>query len=246
MCSRLIQARDSSERLGWKSALTFAYPWYLDTNGMRVSTRLTRTDRKAQTRERLIAEAHPVFLERGFQAATLAEIAAAAGVTKGAVYSNFESKADLFMAVLDARTRGRLEVLERVGSSAASMEDHARAFVRLILDDDPDGRWASTLVEAWAASEGDEVFRARLAAAGEDINRMVGEMIDEIAAREDLAIPYPAVRLAQIGGAVARGLLLQRLHNPRPLSNGEIEEAFVAFARGMARPRADSQWKEER
>jgi AcrR family transcriptional regulator len=212
---------------------------------MRVGTRLSRDERKAQTRERLIAEAHPVFLERGFQAATLEEIAAAAGVTKGAVYSNFENKADLFVAVLDTRTRGRLEVYERLRSSATTIEDQARAFVRVILDDDPDGRWASALVEAWAASEGDEVFRARLAAAGDDINRMIGEAIDEIVAREDLGIPYPAVRLAQIGGAVARGLLLQRLHNPRPLSHGEIEEAFVAFARGMARPRAVSRQKEE-
>jgi len=78
-----------------------------------------------------------------------------------------------------------------------------------------------------------------------DINRMVGEVIEEIAARGDVEFPNPAERLAQIGAAVARGLLLQRLHDPRPLSNAEIEEAFVAFARGMARPRAGSPRKEE-
>jgi AcrR family transcriptional regulator len=224
--------------------LTSAYRWYLDTHGMRAATRLTRDERKAQTRERLIAQAHQVFLRRGFHVATLEEIAAEAGVTKGAVYSNFEGKADLFMAVLDARTRVRLD-LERVRSSASSMEDSARAHVRAILDDDPDGRWASALVEAWAASEGDEAFRARLAAVSEDINGKVGELIAEIAARDDLELPYPAVRIAQIGAAVARGLLLQRLHDPRPLSNAEIEEAFVAFARGTARPRAGSPRREE-
>jgi AcrR family transcriptional regulator len=212
---------------------------------MRVATRLTREERKAQTRERLIARAQLVFLRRGFHAATLEEIAGEAGVTKGAVYSNFENKADLFMAVLDARKQSRLENFERVRPGAASMEDLARAHVRVVLEDDPEGRWASALVEAWAASEGDEVFRARLASAGEDINRMVGEMIKEFAGREDLETPYSTVRLAQIGAAVARGLLLQRLHNPRPLSNGEIEEAFVAFARGIVRPRTISQWKEE-
>lgn len=225
--------------------MTSAYRWYLDTHGMRVRTRLTREERKAQTRERLIAQAHLVFLRRGFQAATLEEIAAEAGVTKGAVYSNFESKADLFMAVLDARKHGRLDVFERVRSSAASIEDSARAYVRVMLDDDPEGRWASALVEAWAASEGDEPFRVRLASAGEDINRMVGEVIEEIAARGDVELPFPAQRVARIGAAVARGLLLQRLHDPRPLSNPEIEEAFVAFARGMGRPRAGSPWKEE-
>jgi len=225
--------------------LTSAYRWYLDTYGMRVGTRLTRDERKAQTRERLIAQAHQVFLRRGFHVATLEEIAAEAGVTKGAVYSNFESKADLFMAVLDARKRVRLHLFERVRSGAPSMEDSARAHVRVFLDDDPDGRWASALVEAWAASEGDKAFRARLAAVSEDINGKVGELIAEIAARDDLELPYPAERIAQIGAAVARGLLLQRLHDPRPLSNAEIEEAFVAFARGTARPRAGSPRREE-
>jgi AcrR family transcriptional regulator len=228
-----------------RTDLTSAYRWYLDTHGMRVATRLTRDERKAQTRERLIGQAHQVFLRRGFHVATLEEIAAEAGVTKGAVYSNFESKADLFMAVLDARKRVRLDLFERVRSSASSMEDSARAHVRVILDDDPDGRWASALVEAWAASEGDKAFRARLAAVSEDINGKVGELIAEIAARGDLELPYPAERIAQIGAAVARGLLLQRLHDPRPLSNAEIEEAFVAFARGTARPRAGSPQREE-
>jgi AcrR family transcriptional regulator len=212
---------------------------------MRIATRLTRDERKAQTRDRLIAQAHQVFLRRGFHAATLEEIAGEAGVTKGAVYSNFESKADLFMAVLDTRTRGRIEVYERVRSTMASMEDSARAHVRVILDDDPEGRWASALVEAWAASEGDEGFRQRLSTAGEDINRMVGEVIEETAGREDLELPYPAERAAKIGAAVARGLLLQRLHDPHPLSDEEIEEAFVAFARGMAQSRAGSPRKEE-
>jgi len=226
--------------------LTSGYRWYLDTDGMPVSTRLTREERKAQTRERLIAQAHLVFLRRGFYAATLEEIAAEAGVTKGAVYSNFESKADLFMAVLDARTRGRLEVYETARSSAAAMEELARAHVRVILDDDPEGRWASALVEAWAASEGDEGFRGRLVAASEDINRMVGEVIQEIAARGDVEFPYPPERIAQIGAAVARGLLLQRLHDPQPLLNNEIEEAFVAFARGMSRPRTDRHGRRSR
>jgi AcrR family transcriptional regulator len=212
---------------------------------MRTPTRLTRDDRKAQTRERLVAQAHLVFLRRGFHAATLEEIATEAGVTKGAVYSNFESKADLFMAVLDARTWGRLEVYERVRSTEASAEDFARVHVRAILEDDPEGRWASALVEAWAASESDENFRARLAAVSEDINRNAGTALEEIVRREDLELPYPAERAAQIGAAVTRGLLLQRLHDPRPLSDEEIEEAFVAFARGMARPRAGSPRKEE-
>jgi len=75
--------------------------------------RLTRPERKAQTRERLLATAKEILLRRGFHAATLDDIALHAGVTKGAVYSNFAGKADLFLAVVDAQTRQRTAGFER-------------------------------------------------------------------------------------------------------------------------------------
>jgi AcrR family transcriptional regulator len=65
--------------------------------------RLTREEKKAQTRERLIEAAAKVFAEKGFAATSLDEVADAAGLTKGAVYSNFENKEDLVRAVLQAQ-----------------------------------------------------------------------------------------------------------------------------------------------
>ena len=53
-----------------------------------------------ETREQLLDAAERVFLERGVGHATLAEVADAAGVTRGAVYHHFESKADLFEAMV--------------------------------------------------------------------------------------------------------------------------------------------------
>jgi AcrR family transcriptional regulator len=65
--------------------------------------RLTRQDQKAQTRARLLDAAAEVFAKRGFETATLDEVASAAGYTKGAVYSNFASKTDLLIALLERR-----------------------------------------------------------------------------------------------------------------------------------------------
>lgn len=62
-----------------------------------------RVARKEQTRCALIEAAAAVIAERGFHAASLSEIAARAGVTTGAVYSNFRSKDDLFLAVIRER-----------------------------------------------------------------------------------------------------------------------------------------------
>lgn len=62
---------------------------------------LTRAEQQSRTREALVASARRVFARKGFHGATLTEIAGEAGLTKGAVYSNFDNKAAVFLAVLD-------------------------------------------------------------------------------------------------------------------------------------------------
>ena len=62
---------------------------------------LTRAEQQSRTRAALVASARRVFGREGFHGANLAAIAREAGLTKGAVYSNFDGKADLFLAVLD-------------------------------------------------------------------------------------------------------------------------------------------------
>jgi AcrR family transcriptional regulator len=62
---------------------------------------LTRAEQQSRTRAALIASARRVFARDGFHGANLAAIAREAGLTKGAVYSNFDNKADVFLAVLD-------------------------------------------------------------------------------------------------------------------------------------------------
>ena len=60
----------------------------------------SRAERKAQSRRRIIEAARDVFFRDGFMAANLDEVAERAGVAKGTLYRYFESKADLYVAVL--------------------------------------------------------------------------------------------------------------------------------------------------
>lgn len=62
---------------------------------------LSRTEQQERTRQALVASARRVFGRDGYHNANLAVIAREAGLTKGAVYSNFAGKAALFLAVLD-------------------------------------------------------------------------------------------------------------------------------------------------
>ena len=61
---------------------------------------MTRAERRAQTRAALLDAAARVFAERGFGGASVEAIAAEAGYTRGAFYSNFASKEELFVALL--------------------------------------------------------------------------------------------------------------------------------------------------
>jgi AcrR family transcriptional regulator len=95
------------------------------------TTRLTRAERSERNRERVLAAARDVFLERGYHGATVEQIADAAGFSTGVVYSQFGGKADLFLALLEARIEDRIRNHADFvagladGDAAAKLVDHA-------------------------------------------------------------------------------------------------------------------------
>src|SRR5947199_7665231 len=69
--------------------------------------RRTRAEKREETRRLLLDAAAEVFIRRGFQGASIEEITAQAGFTRGAFYSNFESKEQLFVELLQDRVYER-------------------------------------------------------------------------------------------------------------------------------------------
>ena len=76
--------------------------------------RLTRRESQDATRERLIQAARKAFVRHGFDAASVEKIAADAGFSRGAFYSNFRSKDELFVAVLQAERQGIEKALDEI------------------------------------------------------------------------------------------------------------------------------------
>ena len=74
----------------------------------------------------ILAAALEVFAERGFQAARLEEVARRAGVSKGALYLYFETKADLFRAVVTDAVSPNIERVKAVASADLPLEQAAR------------------------------------------------------------------------------------------------------------------------
>ena len=88
--------------------------------------------RPADRPAEILAAALEVFAERGFQAARLEEVAKRAGVSKGALYLYFETKADLFRAVVTTAISPNLEHVKALASSAVPFEQAARMGVGML------------------------------------------------------------------------------------------------------------------
>lgn len=103
--------------------------------------------RRRKTRERLLQAAYEVFAETGVHAASVEMIAERAGFTRGAFYSNFDSKEELFFALAEREMLARFddlqhgidEILPRVGASAGpgafTVETVVTEFLKLQMDD---------------------------------------------------------------------------------------------------------------
>ena len=113
--------------------------------------RISRAQRKARTREELVEAAYRVFTQRGFHGASLDLVAAEAGYTKGAVYSNFASKEDLFFAVYERRVDGAVARMEEVlaAHGDAGPVEMARRTLAARRGGSDDG-WLAVFFEFWA------------------------------------------------------------------------------------------------
>jgi AcrR family transcriptional regulator len=95
------------------------------------------TPRRERTRERLLDAAFDVFARQGVQAASIEAVCDAAGFTRGAFYSNFASKDELFLALTERETRAQLTALEAAATTldadAVTTRDGLRDAVRTVV-----------------------------------------------------------------------------------------------------------------
>lgn len=204
-----------------------------------MGVRLTRAERKEQIRADLIASAERVFRLRGFHQASLEEIAADAGWSKGAVFSNFAGKDDLFLAVVEERNRRRQADQADQMRAGRTLAGGLRAASREMADTmlrDP--QWTPLLIEFWTHASRNERLRPRVSAAHEQLLAGYGLLITELAARDGLEFVVPVTEVARSAAALARGLAIERLLDPASVTEGRLEELFTAHVLSFTRPRA--------
>ena len=199
--------------------------------------RLRREERKRRTREDLLGTARRVFEERGFHAASLEEIAEEAGYSKGAVYSNFAGKDELFLAVLAEHIERRAESVLDAALDSADFDVAVRAVARSARESGEDEPgWMPLLVEFWVhASRRDGVRRQVLELHERQLDAF-GAALAELARRHDVALRIPAREVVRGTGALGRGLALERLLDPAAPVGELFEELFVASTLAVAEP----------
>jgi len=200
--------------------------------------RLTRAERQAQTRSQLIDAAAQVFALRGFQAASVEEIAEEAGYSHGAVYSNFEGKADLFLAVFEDYMAERVRELAQTQAALAddaSLEVRARALADQWMDRLGRDRESFALhVEFLAHAGRDAQLARRFGTRSAAMREAVARYISRYQQESSLEPAMPADDLALILRALGIGLAVESLVSPDAVRHnlyGDFVELLVSLLR---------------
>ncbi|WP_322045068.1 helix-turn-helix domain-containing protein [Paraburkholderia sp. J67] len=194
------------------------------------SRRLTREASRLRTRADLLAAAKLLFVEKGFGATSLRDIAAQAGYTQGAFYSNFADKEALFIELMQSRASAQLgEVAQMLGDPALTQQAMLGALDAWSkrIDDEPE--WAVLGIE-FELQAGRSVALANASRALWSAHRDgFARCIELVFARLDLVPPEAPPMLAASFMALSHGLALQR-----PIL-GEVPagQAIMVFLRGL-------------
>jgi AcrR family transcriptional regulator len=197
--------------------------------------RLTREERRARTRADLVAAATRVFARRGYRAATVDDVAREAGLTTGAVYSNFSGKQELFQAALEdevaRHVREADEAVQAVSGAAAKTHAAARQW-QDFLDAEPDK--FLLFMEYWAYAVRDPDARPGFATAVGALRDSARRRIEHEADRTGWSPPLPPGELAVITNALANGIALERVADPDGVPADLYEKALGLLLRSGA------------
>jgi AcrR family transcriptional regulator len=112
------------------------------------SDKPTKHELKTQkTRELLLNAAEQIIIRDGYEKADLAEIAKLAGRTKGAIYAQFKSKEDVFLALVQEKALNRRAILQKLVASSTSTEGNIAAFRKYFLEYAIDDVWGFLWLE---------------------------------------------------------------------------------------------------
>jgi AcrR family transcriptional regulator len=169
--------------------------------------RLTPERRRALTRAALVEAAAEVFARRGFDGASLEEIAELAGFTRGAIYSNFGSKDDLMLAVVERYNETLVDAFSDAVDRVETLQERAVAAASLwreLIHRDPN--LTALNLEFRLRALRSEAFRARLLDLQAEHVARIADLIEKGANTVGIRLSIAPRDLAEILNATTVGL----------------------------------------
>ncbi len=177
-------------------------------------TRLNRAESQARTRRQLVETARRLFLHAGYFATSLEAVAEEAGYSKGAVYSNFGSKTELCLAVLDRIHEEQAAAIASELEGVTTPDEGIAALERWADENIGNLAWTALEVEFATVGRHDEGVRAALTARRKQIRDMVAAVIAAQAERFEVALPMTPEHAADLALSAGIGVGVQRAVDP--------------------------------
>ena len=194
--------------------------------------RLTREQKKAQTRDALLGAAHRLFAAKGFEATTVDEVASTAGFTRGAFYANFGNKEAVMEALIARGFSGDLEAIDPIEGVAdvRTMKEEYQEYSRRFLDDPESLMWS---LEFQMAALRHPELRPEYIRQYRRIRDRVAEMLTSMLESEGHPNPKSMESLAEVFVVLQTALSAQRLLDPERVSEDIFSIAFDVLIQGM-------------
>jgi AcrR family transcriptional regulator len=195
--------------------------------------RLTRSEQREKTRGCLVEAAAKVFTRRGYDKASLDEVAEEAGFTKGAVYSNFKGKEELFLATIDAHFDERLQSIKRVMQEEPDEQGTAHAAGMDFMNKlNADPEYFALFFEFWAYAQRNPSVKKKFLPRVQRFRAALAELFE---AKSDagLELPIPSEQLASMLIAMAAGVTMERELDPKSVPDDMYARMLQFFFRGM-------------
>jgi AcrR family transcriptional regulator len=170
--------------------------------------RLTRAEQQAQTRERLLAAAERVFARHGYGGASIDLISAEAGYSKGAIYSNFESKEEVFLEL--ARVYMERGMADLAQALDVAPENLSAALSQWLATLQTDNDCLLLVTELQLQARRSPAFAASYYSLQDQQTRTLANSLKRFFKASGAPMPMNATDLAGALIAVAHGLSLQR------------------------------------
>jgi AcrR family transcriptional regulator len=199
-----------------------------------MSPRLTRAEQRENTRGCLVKAAAKVFSSRGYEKASLDEVAEEAGFTKGAVYSNFKGKEDLFLATIDAHFEERLAAIKRVMEQEPDEQGTAHAAGMDFMDKlNRDPEYFVLFFEFWAYAQRNPAVKKKFLPRVQRFRSALAEVFETKSDSTGLELPIATEQLASMLIAMAAGVAMERELDPKAVPDDMYALILQFFFRGM-------------